>query len=159
SAYVRRNPLTYVCAGSSSNCSSSSARRYLPRIFVASSAWAKSILRRTRASRRLLPISNTRGKRSRVPAGRLLGPAEHAVHRERERARHAGVHPRPGRDAREPERPAAPGDAANGVVAGTPGGREREQPERGGDRHRHVERLEEPEPRARLGGHDPDRNG
>ena len=60
SAYVRRKPFTYGSAGSASNCSSSIARRYFPRIFVASSTCAIVIPWRVRASRRLFPISNTR---------------------------------------------------------------------------------------------------
>src|SRR5207302_2857806 len=59
SAYERRKPLTYVCAGSTSNCSSSSARRYLARILVDCSISGKSRAWRRRASRRLFPISNT----------------------------------------------------------------------------------------------------
>ena len=39
SAYDRMNPLMYVPVGSTSNCSSSSARMYFARIFVASSTW------------------------------------------------------------------------------------------------------------------------
>ena len=61
SAYERRKPLTYVGAGRMSNCSSSSARRYLGRIFVRSSSAAKSSSWRILASRRLEPMSNTRG--------------------------------------------------------------------------------------------------
>ena len=57
-AYVRRNPFAYARPGSASNCSSSSAWRYRERMCVARSTSARSSCWRSRASRRLLPISN-----------------------------------------------------------------------------------------------------
>ena len=71
--------MTYVSPGSTSNCSSSRALRYLPRIFVSASIRGSSRPWRKRASRRLLPISNTSPDCSGVPRrsvipGRALAP-------------------------------------------------------------------------------------
>ena len=91
--------MTYVGAGSRSNRSSSSARRYLGRIFVRSSSSGKSSSWRNLASRRLEPMSNmprdcrrdqfvARSTRSRPQ--RLLPRAdvlEQAVHAERDERR------------------------------------------------------------------------
>ena len=58
SAYERRKPRTYVGAGRMSKRSSSSALRYFGLIFVRSSSSGKSRFWRSRASRRLEPMSN-----------------------------------------------------------------------------------------------------
>src|SRR5690349_12241963 len=75
----------YVCAGSWSNCSSSSRRRYLARTFVRTSSSGKSSPFLVRASRRLAPISNMRQESTvRLPA-RELGPRlEEHVHADRD---------------------------------------------------------------------------
>src|SRR5581483_5251440 len=145
SAYVRRNPLTYVCAGSSSNCSSSSARRYLPRIFVASSASATSMPRRTRASRRLLPISNTREAYPASAETSVPRPQD-PVDAERERRGDAHVEREPADRARRPERADAAGEDGSlrrqPCAAGRPEGDQRQE-DRG--RRRDVERAQQRE--------------
>ena len=59
--YVRRNPLTYVTPGMTSQSSFSMAWTYLTRILMSSSTCWSVRLRRTRASRSVVPISNTVG--------------------------------------------------------------------------------------------------
>src|SRR5260221_8118675 len=137
SAYVRRKPLTYVSAGSSSKCSSSSARRYLPRIFVASSACANSIPRRTRASLRLFPISN----KARGRVALLLGRPQSAVDPERDSPRDSAVKACP-REARPPPAVACvdaarPGEARSAVCRERRQGADRSEP------HRDIQRPEE----------------
>ena len=148
SAYERRKPRTYVGAGRMSKCSSSSARRYFGRIFVRSSSSGKSRFWRRRASRRLEPMSNTRGmcsrsrswfRRSLLARADVLEQAVHAERDEADAARHRPRRRARGRRSRASSRPrgrerhprSAPCAASE---------RERDEPEHGGHRDRRSPR-------------------
>src|SRR5690349_13959132 len=109
---------------------------------MAASAWGKSICRRMRASRRLLPISNTSRKGTGGSPGRLLRGHEHAVHAERNRGGDADVEAEPRRNATEPHRPAA-GERAGGGEPRASHEEHGEQPERDGDRRGDIEAVEQ----------------
>ena len=129
SAYVRRKPLMYESPGSRSNRSSSSACRYLPRIFVPLSISGKSRLLRRRASRRLEPISNTSSSVDRL--GRKS--VQQLVHAYRQCCSEREV------DAERAEQAAEPRDTASSHASDRP---LRPAPRRAREQQRHEPEQE-----------------
>src|SRR5688572_29608800 len=112
---------------------------YLPRIFVARSTVARSRPWRSRASRRLLPISNTGPDCTR---GSFERPQD-LVEGERERAHQADVEAEPGEPFAPPQRALVRGDRAANSAPGHAAHEDRGEREEKPCRDCHDERIQE----------------